>query len=125
MKKKAPARPRSVGTKVTQEEFDRFQGCADARHLSLSEWCREVLSAASARPFPTEQAILGEVIALRTIVANLIYAFTSDGKVSKEQMRAFVERADQTKLKRANELLSQVLSQSNPSPNKQPEGPRE
>ena len=125
MKKKAPARPRSVGTKVTQEEFDRLQGCADARQLSLSEWCREVLLGASARPFPTEQAILGEVIALRTIVANLIYAFTSDGKVSKEQMRAFVERADQTKLKRANELLSQVLSQSNPGPNRQPEGPRE
>ena len=121
MKKKAPARPRSVGTKVTQEEFDRLQGCADAKRLSLSEWCREVLLAASARPFPTEQAILGEVIALRTIVANLIYAFTSEGKVSKEQMRAFVERADQTKLKRANELLSQLLPEDRPGVTKQQE----
>jgi len=102
-----------------------LQGCAGDRRLSLSEWCREALLAACARPFPTEQAILAEVIALRTIVANLIYAFTSEGKVNREQMRAFVERADQTKLKRANELLSQVLADSKSGPVSQPQASKE
>jgi hypothetical protein len=38
----------------------------------------------------------------------LIYTFTNDGKVTREQMAAFVERADKTKLRRAAELLSKV-----------------
>ncbi len=122
MKKKTPPRPRSVGTKVTQEEFDHFQGCAGIRRLSLSEWCRGALLAACADRSPAEQAILAEVIALRTIVANLIYAFTSEGKVSREQMGAYVERADQTKLKRANEILSQLLPESKPSTTHQSQG---
>jgi hypothetical protein len=58
---------------------------------------------------PTDQALLGEFIALRTIVANLVYALTDGGKVTAEQMRAFVERADQTKLKWATDLLSRFV----------------
>jgi hypothetical protein len=57
---------------------------------------------------PIDLALLGELIALRTIVANLIYAFTSEGRVTAEQMRAFIERADGTKGRRAAELLSQL-----------------
>lgn len=48
------------------------------------------------------------MIALRTIVANVIYAFTAEGTVTAEQMRAFIERADGTKSKRAFEVLSQI-----------------
>jgi hypothetical protein len=59
---------------------------------------------------PIEQALLSELIALRTIVANLVYTFTNDGKVTREQMAAFIERADKTKLRRAAELLSKVNS---------------
>jgi hypothetical protein len=109
------SRTRSIGTKITEEEFARFQKCADENHLSLSEWCREVLLNASIRSCPTDQAILAELIALRTIVANLIYAFTTGGKVTAEQMRAFVERADQTKLRRATELLAQIRLTGKPA----------
>lgn len=105
---KPPGRTRSVGTKITEEEFVRLQACAATNRLSLSEWCREVLLVASTQGSPADQAILAEVIALRTIVANLIYAFTSEGKVTRDQMQAFMERADQTKLKRAIEFLSEA-----------------
>lgn len=84
--------------------------CARDNQMSISEWSRDALLAAASlgRCSAGEQAILAEVIALRTIVANLIYAFTSDGKVTADQMRAFIERADGTKSKRAMELLSQI-----------------
>ena len=107
---KPPSRTHSIGTKVTEEEFARLQACAAERGLSVSEWCREVLldSTNNTHGSPAEQIVLAEVIALRTIVANLIYAFTSDGKVTRDQMAAFIERADKTKLKRAADLLSSL-----------------
>lgn len=105
-----PSRTRSIGTKVSAEEFARLEACACERQLSISEWSRRVLLSAAniGQGSAGEQAVLAEVIALRTIVANLIYAFTSEGKITSEQMRAFIERADSTKLKRATEILSQI-----------------
>lgn len=106
---KTLSRTRSIGTKVTAEEYGRLETCARDSQLSISEWSRRALLAAAndIQGSAGEQAILAEVIALRTIVANLIYAFTSEGKVTADQMRAFIERADGTKSKRATELLSQ------------------
>ena len=105
-----PSRTRSIGTKVTTEEYARLEACASDNQMSISEWSRQTLLGAANAFAGTagEQAILAEVIALRTIVANLVYAFTSEGKVTAEQMRAFIERADGTKSKRATELLSQI-----------------
>ena len=107
---KTPSRTRSVGTKVSQEEYARLEACAADEQLSISEWSRQALLAAAnvVQGSPGEKAILAEVIALRTIVANLIYTFTTEGKVTAEQMRAFIERADDTKVKRATEFLSQI-----------------
>lgn len=107
---RTPSRTRSVGTKVSQEEYARLEASAAAKQLSISEWSRQALLAAAnlVQGSPGEKTILAEVIALRTIVANLIYAFTSEGKVTAEQMRAFIERADGTKGNRATELLSQI-----------------
>ena len=104
-----PFRARSIGTKVTADEYAQLEARAREEQLSISEWSRRVLlDAAKIGPGRAgERAVLAEVIALRTIVANLIYAFTSDGKVTAEQMRAFIERADGTKSKRAAELLAQ------------------
>src|SRR5215470_19456347 len=107
---KESSRTHSVGTRVTAEDYARLEACARASQLSISEWSRQALLATAniGRCSAGEQAILAEVIALRTIVANLIYAFTSEGKVTSEQMRAFIERADGTKSRRAMELLSQI-----------------
>ena len=87
-----------------------FKALADANGKPLGEWCREVLLKVADHPTgtPVEQALLAEVIGLRTIVGNLVYAFTSDGKVTREQMASIVERADSTKIKRATEFLIQV-----------------
>ena len=105
-----PSRTRSIGTKVTAEEYARLEARARDNQTSISEWSREALLAAASlgRSSAGEQAILAEIIALRTIVANLIYTFTSEGKVTADQMRAFIQRADGTKSKRAMELLLQV-----------------
>lgn len=117
-------RTKSVGLRVTEADHARLQSLADAHGQPLGEWCRDALLAVANHPLgtPIEQALLSEVIALRTIVANLVYAFTNEGKVTREQMAAFIERADKTKVKRATELLTKIR-QNGPAPsNVEPQG---
>ncbi len=109
---RSPLLDKTIGVRVTEADYARLQALADAQGKPVGEWCRDVLLGLAkdptGKPRPIDHALLGEFIALRTIVANLVYTFTSGSKVTAEQMRAFVERADQTKLKRAMDLLSQV-----------------
>jgi hypothetical protein len=103
-------RTKSIGVRVCEADFNRLQQIADASGKPLGEWCRDVLLEIARHPIgsPIEHALLAELIGLRTIVGNLLFAFTSEGKVTHDQMAGFVERADSTKLKRALELLKQV-----------------
>jgi len=42
---KPPFRTKTLGTKVSEEEFAQLEARASARGLTLSEWCRETLLA--------------------------------------------------------------------------------
>ena len=103
-------RTKSIGVRVSESDFTKLQEIADLNGKPLGEWCRDVLLEVARHPTgtPIEQAVLAELIGLRTIVGNLVYAFTSEGKVTHDQMAGFVERADATKIKRALELLKQI-----------------
>ena len=117
-------RTRSIGVRVTEADFARLHALADARGKLLGEWARDALLALTQHPAGTavEQALLAEVLALRTIVANLIFAFTSDGRVAREQMLSYVERADATKLARAIEVLERIRSGAPPPASPVPDG---
>jgi len=115
---------KTIGVRVTEADYARLQALADAQGKPVGEWCRTVLldlaQSLGDKPKPIEQALLAEVIALRTIVANLTYAFTSEGKVTREHMLAVIDRADKSKLKRAAEMLAQVYR--NGHPQREPQG---
>jgi len=55
-------------------------------------------------------------------VANLIFAFTSDGRVAREQMLSYIERADATKLTRAIEVLERIRAGTPPPASAPPDG---
>lgn len=40
---KPPLRTKTLGTKVSEEEFAQLEAAASERGLTLSEWCRETL----------------------------------------------------------------------------------
>jgi hypothetical protein len=42
---KPPLRTKTLGTKVSEEEFAQLEAAAGERGLTLNEWCREVLLA--------------------------------------------------------------------------------
>ena len=117
---KPPLRTKSVGTKVSDIEFAALEARARAHNLTLSEWVRDVLLAS---PSADEagagtHVLLGELLALRTILLNLIFLIAKGEPPTPEQMQALIERADSEKARRAMEKLGdaplRVTSEAEP-----------
>lgn len=103
-------RTKSLGTKVTPEECARLEAQAAARGLTMSEWVREVLLEAAEPTLATaaEEAILAEVVALRTILLNVLFRLANGERIAAEEMRQLIERADGEKSRKAMERLLSV-----------------
>jgi hypothetical protein len=105
---KAALRTKSIGSKVTEEEYARREELAGVTGQSMSEWVRTILieqleqRAAKA----TEETVLAELLGLRTILLNLLFTVAKGEVISAEQMQAVIERADAGKMERARKLLA-------------------
>jgi hypothetical protein len=96
-------RTKSISTKVTDEEYARIEALAGER--TISEWTRDVLLKA-AKPDHGEQAILAEVVALRTILLNAFYKLAKREELTPEHLQQLIERADRERFRRAEERLA-------------------
>jgi hypothetical protein len=98
-------RRKSIGTKVSEEEYARLEALAGGR--AMSEWVREVLlrelDGRQARP--AEETVLAEVLALRTILLNAFYRLAEGEKLTAEELQSFIDRADASKGQKAIERL--------------------
>jgi predicted RNA-binding Zn ribbon-like protein len=99
----ASRRTKSIGTKVTAEEYARIEALADEQ--TISEWARAALLKA-ADPQPADSMVLAELLALRTILLNLHFTVCSGAPVTTETMQRLIERADQEKLHQAEAHLA-------------------
>ena len=99
----ASRRTKSIGTKVTPEEYDRIHALAG--HQPISEWVRAaLLNAADASP--VDSVVLAELLALRTILLNLHFHLCSGSSVTADTMQRLIERADQDKQQQAEARLT-------------------
>jgi hypothetical protein len=96
-----------VGTKVSDAEYAALEARARASNLTLSEWVRDVLLASppEAGAEADSQVVLAELLALRTILMNLLFSISRGEAMTPEQMQALIERADKDKVRRALEKL--------------------
>lgn len=98
----ASRRTKSIGTKVTDEEYARIESLAGEQ--TISEWARAaLLQAADA---PSEPVVLAELMALRTILLNLHFAVCAGERVTAETMQRLIDRADQEKVEQAHGRLA-------------------
>jgi len=98
-------RPRSVGTKVTDEEYALIaQATGDAQ--SISEWVRGALLAAATSE-PADCIIVAELLALRAILLTLHFAVAAGETLTTEAMQRLIDRADADKLLKAQDRLAQ------------------
>ena len=98
-------RTKSISTKVTDEEYARFEALAGEQ--TISEWARDVLLKAT-KPNAGEQAVLAEVLALRMILLNLHFAVSQGQVLTAGEMQKVIERADQGKLSKARQRLAEA-----------------
>ncbi len=101
-------RTKSIGTKVTEDEYARLDELAAAAGQSRAEWVRTILLDRLERPAAkvTEETMLAELLGLRTILLNLLFTTAKGETMTAEQMQAIIERADAGKLERARKLLA-------------------
>ncbi len=95
-------RTRSISTKVTEDEYAQLAARAGAQ--TISEWARTILLKAAA-PDPPIAVVLGEVLALRTILLNLNFALSTGITPTAEMLHAWIARADHDKLRHVERRL--------------------
>jgi len=103
-----PLRNRSIGTKVTDEEYEQLESRAEAQGLTLGEWAREVLLGQLEAGPDGKELILAEVVALRSILLNTLYRISRGDKITGDEMQAQIERADQERFRRAAERQAEA-----------------
>ena len=111
--KKPALRTRSIGFKVSEEHYAQLESAALASGCTLGEWCRAViLSSQETNPAgqgaAEARALMAELVALRTILLNVLYKQVNGESLTAEAMQRLIERADADKLKKAVERLKQV-----------------
>ncbi len=115
---KAPLRTKSIGTKVSEEEFAALEATARAAGMTLSEWVRVVLLSAPGVELPGDEAALAgrvalaEILALRSLLLNLHFRTAKGEPIPEPEMRALIERADGVKMQRARERLDAARKES-------------
>jgi hypothetical protein len=108
---KPPLRTKSIGFKVSEEEYAQLETAAQAEGRTLGEWCREVVleNASGQETKPTgpggaeAQALMAELVALRAILLNVLFKLANGEKPTAEEMQRLIDRADSDKLKKARE----------------------
>lgn len=119
---KPSLRTKSIGTKVTEEEHAELERAAQNGGKTLGEWCREVMLAnvnghapkSQASDGSEAQALMAELVALRTILLNVLFKQANGESLTAEQMQKLIERADANKLKKAMERLRQTSKATEP-----------
>lgn len=99
----ASRRTKSIGTKVTPEEYTRIQTLAGEQ--PVSEWVRAALLKAADSP-AGDATVLAEVLALRTILLNLHFHLCSGTPMTAQTMQRLIERADGDKRQQAAARLA-------------------
>src|SRR5438132_13101204 len=76
---KPPLRTKSIGFKVSEEEYAQLETAAQTSGRTLGEWCRELVLASGQETKPTgpggaeAQALMAELVALRAILLNVLF----------------------------------------------------
>jgi len=108
-------RTKSIGTKVSEEEYARLEQAAQHASKTLGEWCREVMlssangkAANGSRGDAGAEALMAEVVALRAILLNVLFKQANGERLTPEEMQRLIDRADSDKLRKARERLEQT-----------------
>jgi hypothetical protein len=117
MAKSLILRAKSATTKVTEVEYAHLETLASTDGVNLSEWIRGRLLR-EVRTNGDTNVLLSELLALRTILLNLLFSIANGERITAEQMQALVARGDAGKAVKAQKLLEAVKGVGTPGTEK-------
>jgi hypothetical protein len=103
----------ALAFRVTEDEAERIGACAAQAGLTVSEWGRQVVLDALDCP-PWMRLLLGEFLALRSVLVDLHNDLLQGVKPSNERLQAILDIADKRKFEQANRRLT-ALAQTKKS----------
>jgi hypothetical protein len=119
-KEKNVLRNKSIGTKVSDDEYAALEKLAEARGLNMGEWFRELVLA-ELIAHPAEQIILAEVLALRMLYLNTVQILGTGRELTTDELRKLIERVDREKQRKAQEQLARLAGSDGQRPDRSPE----
>jgi hypothetical protein len=95
-------------TRLSDDEYAALERAAGAQPLSA--WARDaLLQAVQSGSAPI--AIIGEILALRTVLLNLQYAHAVGDAVTLDRLQQLIAQSDQERFARAVERLAEAAGQ--------------
>ncbi len=91
---KPPLRTKSIGFKVSEEEYAQLETAAQASGRTLGEWCREViLRGGSASDDPA----LAEIVGVRLLLVNVLRPLAAGEKLAPEAFDKMLDQISEVK----------------------------
>jgi hypothetical protein len=112
---KPPLRTKSIGFKVSEEEYAQLETAAQADGRTLGEWCREVILRGGSA---SEDPALAEIIGVRLLLVNVLGPVAAGEKVTPEKFNQLLESRHSVRRREYVATLRRhkmVLSMSRPA----------
>lgn len=107
-----PHKSRSIGTKLSTDQYAAVELRAHEQDLGVSEYVRQTLLSAQHQPniVAVLLVLMQELLALRSLVINFASEQASGRPLTTERVHAMRTHADTNKAERARALLSETTS---------------
>jgi hypothetical protein len=106
-----PSRLQTIGTRLSETQYEVVRLAAEKDGLSISEWLRQVVIAHTSRPDRVLETLLEQFEALRYIFLNLVVHLTTTGLiVNRESLTIICAKADAKKAETAQALLTRATA---------------
>jgi hypothetical protein len=115
---KPPLRTKSIGFKVSEEEYAQLETAAQTSGRTLGEWCREViLRGGSASDAEMHDPALAEIVGVRLLLVNVLRPLAAGEKLAPEAFDKMLDQISEVKHELAAKLQQQA-ARKKPQPEK-------
>jgi hypothetical protein len=101
---KLPLRTKSIGFKVSEEEYAQLETAAQTSGQTLGEWCRETILRGVAAHDPA----LAEIIGVRLLLVNVLQPMAAGETITAERFGQLLDQISEAKHQVAAQLQQQA-----------------
>jgi hypothetical protein len=111
---KPPLRTKSIGFKVSEEEYAQLETAAQASRQTLGEWCREMILRGGTSNAAAHDPALAEIIGVRLLLVNVLGPVAAGEKVTPERFNQLLDQISEMKHQLAVQLQRQASGKPKP-----------